>query len=79
MTRIKFKILNIIFVLMIYVFTISALLIMGEMRSSAASGVDVAAPAQVEQLRPIAPQRDVSTQRIAPVTLDDELPPFWSR
>lgn len=79
MTRIKYKMVNIMFVLMIYVFTISSLLIMGEIQSSAASGPTVAAPVQVEQLRPIAPQRNVSVQRIAPLTLDDDLLPFWSR
>lgn len=79
MTRIKIKLLNIIFLMVIYAFTISALLILGEMETSAASGVDVASPAPVEQPRPIAPQRDISTQRMAPVTIDDDLPPFWSR
>lgn len=79
MTRIRYKMLNIMFVLMIYVFTISALLIAGELRSSAASGPLVDTPMQVEQLRPIAPQRNISAQRMAPLTFDDELLPFWSR
>ncbi|GAB4456543.1 MAG: hypothetical protein Kow0031_37740 [Anaerolineae bacterium] len=79
MARIKFNILNLIFVAMIYAFSIGGLLIVNEMQSAAASGVDAVAPAPVEAPRPIAPQRDISAQRMAPLAINDELPPFWSR
>jgi hypothetical protein len=79
MARIKNNILNLVFVAMIYAFTLGGLLVVGEMQSAAASGITTAAPAPVTQLRPIAPQRDISAQRMAPLPVDENLPPFWSR
>lgn len=79
MARLKFLFLNMFFVLMIYFWAMAGLVMVTEIKTSAAENITSGIVSDEETLRPVAPRRDINGQRLAPLDTDSDLPPFWSR
>ena len=79
MARLKFQFVNQFLVLMIYFLALIGLVMVTELKSSAAEDTTSAVVLDEGPARPIAPGRDITGQRLAPLSIDGDLPPFWSR
>lgn len=79
MARLKFQFVNLFFVLLIYFWALIGLVMVTELKSSAAIDTTSEVVSDEGPARPIAPRRDISGQRLAPLSIDSDLPPFWSR
>jgi hypothetical protein len=79
MARLKLQVLNLFFVLMIYFWALTGLVMITELKSSAAEYITSEVVSDGEAARPIAPRRDITSQRLAPLDIDSAVPPFWSR
>jgi hypothetical protein len=79
MARFKFQFVNLFFVLMIYFWALIGLVMVTEFKSSAAEETTSVVVPDERPARPIAPRRDITDQRLAPLSIDSRLPPFWSR
>ena len=79
MVRIKFLILNLFFVLMIYFWALTGLVMVTELETSAAEHITNEVVSGEESSRPVVPRRDITSQRFAPLDVDGAVPPFWSR
>ena len=79
MARLKFQFVNLFFVLMIYFWALIGLVMVTELKSSAAEDTTRVVVLDEGSARPIAPRRDITSQRLAPLSIDNDLPPFWNR
>ena len=79
MAQVRLLLLNIFFVLMIYFSAMAGLVMVTELKTSAAENIASRGVSEVESARPVAPWRNISSQRLAPLEDDSSLPPFWSR
>jgi hypothetical protein len=79
MARLKYQVLNLFLILMIYFWALTGLVMVTELKTSAAEYITSEVVSEGEASRPIAPRRDITSQRLAPLDVDSGVPPFWSR
>lgn len=79
MDRIKSMVLSIILAVIVYLTAFTGLMVVTERQSSASSGGNSAVVTVVEEPRPVAPERDITQQRLSAQEVGPDGVPFWNR